>query len=225
MQDISTPSLYKTNDDFELIISTDHNEWLKNRSKRVGGSEASSLVEKNKYQSLRELWFKKTSNNVNELPENELIKYGNDCEPILRKLFAIKHSNVEVQYMENVSLYSKQYDYMAYSPDGLLLDGERKGILEIKTSFIRNSNMLSQWKDNIPINYFIQVLWGLIVTGYDFVDLIAELRFLDGDSQIKQYHIERIEVIDDIEWLIETATNNWNNYFVSGIEPPMTFEL
>lgn len=224
MQNMSL-SLYQSNELFDLVISNNHEEWLRNRASRIGGSEASSLVGKNKYQSLRDLWFKKTSNNVSELQENEMIKYGNDCEPILRQLFAIKHPNVEVQYMDNVSLYSKAHEFMSYSPDGLLLDGERKGILEIKTSFIRNRNMLSEWKDNIPINYFIQVLWGLICTGYDFVDLIAELRFLDGDSQIKQYHIERIEVLDDMEWLLETATYNWNNYFVGGIEPPIEFEI
>ena len=218
-------SLYKSNNEFDLIQSNNHEEWLENRSKRIGGSESSSLVGKNKYQSLRDLWRKKTSNDTSELIENDMIKYGNDCEPILRNLFAIKHPDIDVQYMEIVSLYSKNYEWMAYSPDGLLLDGEKKGILEIKTSFIRNKNMLSTWKDNIPINYFIQVLHGLIVTGYEFVDLIAELRFLDGDSQIKQYHIERIEVLDDLEWLLEEESKNWETYFIGGIEPPIEFEI
>lgn len=217
-------NLYSSNSYFYTKTFNSRKEWLISREKTIGGSEASSLIGINKYQSLRDLWRKKKKGVVEEV-DNEAVRYGNDCEPILRELFKIKHPNLVVQYKENTTMYSIEYDYMHYSADGLIWDGARAGILEIKTSFIRNSEMLRNWDNKIPDNYFVQVLWGLIVTGYEFVDLIAELRFMDGNASIRQYHIERKEVLDDIEYIIETGHTNWQTYFIGDIEPKIQFEL
>lgn len=217
-------NLYSSNSYFYTKTFNSRKEWLISREKTIGGSEASSLIGINKYQSLRDLWRKKKKSVVEEV-DNEAVRYGNDCEPILRELFKIKHPNLVVQYKENTTMYSREYDYMHYSADGLIWDGARAGILEIKTSFIRNSEMLKNWDNKIPDAYFVQVLWGLIVTGYEFVDLIAELRFMDGNASIRQYHIERKEVLDDIEYIIETGHTNWQTYFIGDIEPKIQFEL
>lgn len=217
-------NLYESNNEFEFIKLNSREEWLKARETRIGGSEASSLIGINKYQSLRDLWRKKKKGITEEI-DNEAIRYGNALEPILREMFRAKHPSMDVQYVENAILYSKKYDYMSYSPDSLIWDGARAGILEIKTSFIRNSEMLRNWDNKIPDNYFVQVLWGLIVTGYEFVDLIAELRFMDGNASIRQYHIERKEVLDDIEYIIVTGHTNWQTYFIGNIEPKIQFEL
>lgn len=217
-------NLYKNANAYEVHQLSNRYEWLKARETRIGGSEASCLIQQNKYHSLRDLWLKKKNKTIEELT-NENIQYGNDMEPILRNMYRVKHHGMEVQYQENTILYSKQYDWMSYSPDGLLLDGSRAGILEIKTSFIRNTEMGNEWKDKIPTPYFVQVLWGLICTGFEFVDLIAELRYLDGNSSIKQYHIERIEVLEDMEYLLEESRRNWETYFVGDIEPPITIKI
>lgn len=217
-------NLYSSNSYFYTKTFNSRKEWLISREKTIGGSEASSLIGINKYQSLRDLWRKKKKGVVEEV-DNEAVRYGNDCEPILRELFKIKHPNLVVQYKENTTMYSIEYDYMHYSADGLIWDGARAGILEIKTSFIRNSEMLRNWDNQIPDTYFVQVLHGLIVTGYEFVDLIAELRFMDGNASIRQYHIERKEVLDDIEYIIETGHTNWQTYFIGNIEPKIQFEL
>lgn len=217
-------NLYESNNEFEFIKLNSREEWLKARETRIGGSEASSLIGINKYQSLRDLWRKKKKGITEEI-DNEAIRYGNALEPILREMFRVKHPTMDVQYEENAILYSKKYEWMSYSPDGLIWDGARAGILEIKTSFIRNSEMLRNWDNKIPDNYFIQVLHGLIVTGFEFVDLIAELRFTDGNSVIRQYHIERLEVLDDIDYLITKERWNWEQYFLSDIEPPILLKL
>lgn len=217
-------SLYKSTKEFSTFVLTDREEWLKARETRIGGSEASSLIGINPYQSLRDLWLKKKGHVVEEI-DNEATRYGNACEPILRELFKLKHPELEVEYHENTILYSNVYEFMSYSPDSLSFDGVRKGIVEFKTSFIRNSAMHDEWKDKIPMQYFVQVLHGLIVTGFEYVDLMAELRYLDGNASIKQYHIERKEVLDDIEYILETETKNWQTYFLGNVEPKIQFEL
>lgn len=217
-------NLYESNNEFEFIKLNSREEWLKARETRIGGSEASSLIGINKYQSLRDLWRKKKKGITEEI-DNEAIRYGNALEPILREMFRVKHPTMDVQYEENAILYSKKYEWMSYSPDSLIWDGAKAGILEIKTSFIRNSEMLRNWDNKVPDNYFIQVLHGLIVTGYEFVDLIAELRFMDENSTIRQYHIERLEVLDDIEYLLRKERENWEKYFLSNLEPPIIVKI
>ena len=217
-------NLYESNNEFEFIKLNSREEWLKARETRIGGSEASSLIGINKYQSLRELWRKKKKGITEEI-DNEAIRYGNALEPILREMFRVKHPTMDVQYEENAILYSKKYEYMSYSPDGLIWDGARAGILEIKTSFIRNSEMSNEWKDRIPDSYYIQILHGLICTGFEFVNLIAELRYIDGNSSIRQYHIERLEVLDDIEYLLRKERENWEKYFLSNLEPPIIVKI
>lgn len=217
-------NLYESTNEYEVLFLKDRDEWLKARETRIGGSEASSLIGMNKYTSLHDLWERKIKGVQSDV-SNELIEYGNTMEPLLRELYRIKHPEMDVQYSGNTILYSKQYEWVSYSPDGLLWDGSRAGILEIKTSFIRNSNMNEEWKDSIPQTYFCQILWGLLCTGFEFVDLIAELRYLDGNSSIKQYHIERIEVLDDMEYLLSESRKAWEHYFKSKIEPPITIKI
>ena len=178
----------------------------------------------NKYTSLHDLWERKIKGVQSDV-SNELIEYGNTMEPLLRELYKIKHPEMDVQYSGNTILYSKQYEWVSYSPDGLLWDGSRAGILEIKTSFIRNTEMSNEWKDRIPDSYYLQILHGLICTGFEFVDLIAELRYLDGNSSIRQYHIEKIEVLDDMEYLLSESRKAWEHYFNAKVEPPITIKI
>ena len=215
--------IYKSSK-FKTIKLTDREEWLKARESRIGGSEASSLIGINPYQSLRDLWLKKKGHIVEEI-DNEAVRYGNACEPILRELFKLKHPELEVEYHENTILYSNEYDWISYSPDSLSYDGARKGIVEFKTSFIRNSAMNNEWKDRIPQQYFTQILWGLLCTDFEYVDLMAELRYLDGNSSVKQYHIEKMEVLDDMEYLLNESKTIWDRYFIGDEEPPITIKI
>lgn len=216
--------LYESTDIYEVLEFSIREEWLKARETRIGGSEASSLIGMNKYTSLHDLWERKIKGVQSDV-SNELIEYGNTMEPLLRELYRIKHPEMDVQYSGNTILYSKQYEWVSYSPDGLLWDGSRAGILEIKTSFIRNTEMSNEWKDSIPQTYFCQILWGLLCTGFEFVDLIAELRYLNGNSSIRQYHIEKIEVLEDMEYLLSESRKAWEHYFKSKIEPPITIKI
>lgn len=216
--------LYSKTEQFQVLTLTNREEWLKARESRIGGSEVSSLIGINPYQSLRDLWLKKKGHVVEEI-DNEAVRYGNDCEPILRELFKLKHPELEVEYHDNTILYSNEYEWISYSPDSLSYDGSRKGIVEFKTSFIRNTAMNDEWKDKIPQQYFTQILWGLICTGFEYVDLMAELRYLDGNSSIKQYHIEKVEVLEDMEYLLNESKKAWDRYFLGNEEPPITIKL
>ena len=59
-------------------------------------------------------------------------------------------------------------------------------------------------KDKIPQTYYIQVLHQFLATGYEFAVVKAQIKF-NFDNKLRletrHYHIERSEVISDIEYL------------------------
>ena len=82
--------------------------------------------------------------------------------------------------------------------------------MEIKTATIISAQQASKWKDeHIPDNYYCQILFYLGVTGWDFVILRANLKYEKPDSPLyvatKEYRVERSEVEEDIEMVMEKA--------------------
>ena len=71
-----------------------------------------------------------------------------------------------------------------------------------------------KWRNQIPDNYYIQVLHYMLVTEYEFVELRAQLKSV-WQSQIrletKDYHIERSDVEEDIEILRQAEEEFWQD--------------
>lgn len=190
-------------------------EWLVNR-KGIGGSDASAILGLNPYKTNQELWMEKKGQMYPvDISDKPYVKYGNDAEPLLRALFSLDYPEYTVEYYDNNMLINKKYPWAHASLDGELIDGEgRRGILEIKTSAILQSMQWQKWDNQIPDNYYIQVLHYLLVTEYDFVVLKAQLkRVRDGEVRLttKHYHIEREEVLDDIEMLKNEEEKFWHS--------------
>ena len=165
--------------------STD--SWL-NARHGIGGSDASAVLGLNPYKTNIGLYLEKTGQRTApDISDKNYVKYGHDAEPLLRSLFALDHPEYQ--------------------------DG-RKGILEIKTTNILQSMQREKWRDQIPDNYYIQVLHYLLVTEYSFVELRAQLKSV-WQSQIrletKDYHIERSDAEEDIEILRQAEEEFWQN--------------
>ena len=190
-------------------------EWLQNRFKGIGGSEASAIVGMNPYMTNIDLWNIKTGQVVPEdISDKPYVKYGTNAEEHLRALFALDFPQYEVEYVDNNSYFNDKYPFALASLDGVLIEKEtgRKGILEIKTTNILQSMQKEKWKDRIPDNYFVQVLHYLLVTEYDFVVLVAQLKSeFNGEvyKQTKHYKIERADVEDDIQYLANEELKFW----------------
>lgn len=222
--------LYEESSEYRVLKLNDREQWLKERRFGIGGSDASVLVDENPWKTLRELWQDKFSKEKPKEIYTPAIVYGTEAEEPLRKLYALKHLNQDVQYMKDVILERKKqgYEWMRYSPDGLIYDYDthKKGILEIKTASLNNYDSIAKWKDNsLPNNYYIQTLHGLLVTGFDFVTLTAELRYYDGRVEIVERTFNRDEVLDDLEYLESKELEVWNTYFATKKEPPILLKI
>lgn len=189
-------------------------KWLKARKNHIGGSDASACVGMNPYKDNVQLWEEKVGLiEPEDISDRDYVQYGTEAEAHLRALFAMDYPQYRVEYEENNMFTNSKYPWMHASLDGELVDSDgRKGILEIKTTNILQSMQREKWNNQIPDNYYCQVLHYLAVTGWDFVVLKAQLKSeRNGELQIttKHYFIERKDVEGDIRRLIEHEQKFW----------------
>ena len=203
-------------------------EWLEERKKGIGGSDAATILGLNPYKTNMQLWEEKTGRRqAEDISEKEYVKYGTNAEALLRELFKLDYPKYEVKHDEYTIIKHPKYSFLFASLDGTLIDKEtgEMGILEIKTTNILQSMQKEKWKEKIPDNYYCQVLHYLNVTGYSFVILKAQLKYeYDGEIKLdtRHYKILREEVIEDIKMLEEKEVEFWAKYVETGIRPPLT---
>lgn len=197
-------------------IATARQEWLNNRNTMLGGSDASAVLGLNPYRNNVEVWQEKTGRITPEdISHKSYVRYGLDAEQYLTALFALDHPQYEVTANQDYTVIRHpKYRFIAGTLDGSLVEREtgRRGVLEIKTTEILNSMHREKWNDKIPDNYFCQCLHYLLATGWDFVILKAQLKTnYDGDIRLntRHYTIERSEVQEDLDYLLEQEVRFW----------------
>lgn len=202
-----------------------HADWIKQRKNGIGASEASAIVGMNPYMSNIELWeYKIGLKEPEDISEKPYVKYGTIAELPLRVLFRMDYPQYDVKYYKYDMVRNKKYPFIFATLDGRLIemDTGRKGILEVKTTEILRSMQKEKWNESIPDNYYIQILHQLLATGWEFVKLKAQLKY-QYDSEVylqtKHYHIERSEVKDDLEYLLEQEVKFWNENVLKKIKP------
>lgn len=202
-------------------------EWLKERQKGIGGSDAAVILGLNPYKNNIRLWEEKTGKvQAEDISDKPYVKYGTQAEDLLRELFKLDFPQYEVSHDENTIIKHPKYPFLFASLDGQLVDKETRelGILEIKTTNILQSMQKEKWKEKIPDNYFCQVLHYLNVTGYSFAILKAQLKYdFDGDIKLetRHYKINRCDFEEDIKELEKAEVEFWTKYVEKDIQPPL----
>lgn len=211
----------------EMITMNSRAEWLEERKKGIGGSDAATILGLNPHKTTIDLWEEKTGKKeAEDISDKPYVKYGTQAEDLLRQLFALDYPQYEVTHEENAIIKHPKYPFLFASLDGKLVNKEtgELGILEIKTTNILQSMQKEKWNSRIPDNYYCQVLHYLNVTGFGFVVVKAQLKY-QIDSQVKletrHYFIDRAEVEEDIKLLQEKEIEFWTKYVEKDIRPPL----
>lgn len=201
-------------------------QWLQERKSGIGGSDAAAIIGLNPYKTNIQLWEEKTGlKEAVDISDKPYVQYGIAMEDNLRQNFAIKHPEFKVQHEENTIIKHPKYPFLFASLDGILINKEtgERGILEIKTSEILRSMQKEKWKgDNIPPNYYCQVLHYMNVTGCTFARLFAELTYDENYQVTKTYTIDINDenVKTDMEALQDAEIKFWK-YVEEGKTPPL----
>lgn len=202
-------------------------DWLKARSRSIGGSDAAAIVGASPYKTNIELWEEKTGRRSSpDISESPFVKYGTEAEEHLRALFALDFPGYKVSYEPNNIWLNTEYPFAHCSLDGWIEDeAGRFGVLEIKTTTIQSSAQKMNWQDKIPMNYYLQLLHYFLVVGAEFAVLKAKLRYIlpneEQFAQIRHYRIEREEVLEDLA-ILEAAEKEFAEHLKNDTPPALT---
>jgi putative phage-type endonuclease len=212
-------------------------QWLEERERGIGGSEAAAILGMNPYMSNVELWEYKTGRRQREEKDSEYMKYGREAEKALIELFGLDYPRYKTIMPEPYRLQrNEEYPYILGTVDAELLEEgtKRIGFLEVKTTNILASGQKEQWNERIPQNYYVQCLHYLLVNPeYEYFYLKAQLKSVwkgqrpkcqrhkhqgcerqrDECEEIrlttKHYYFERKDVEEDLKILKEKEIEFW----------------
>lgn len=157
-----------------------HDEWLAERRKSIGGSDAAAIVGLNPWVSSYSLWAEKTGR-IPGFEGNLATEVGTYLEEFVAKLF-MRETGKNVR-RANAILYNDAYPWAHANVDRLIV-GEDAG-LEIKTTSELN---LKKFKGGeYPAQYYVQCVHYLAITGKQKWYLAV----LIGNRDFKQFEIER----------------------------------
>lgn len=191
----------------------DEAEWKMFRQFGIGSSDSAAIVGASNWKTVRDLWMEKTGNKQpKDLSDNEFIQKGVRLEPAIREVFKALHPKRKITYHKYDMLYQPERPFIFATLDGEQKDENgRLGCLEIKTNTPRSASDWKKWEGQIPQGYYIQCLHELLASGYEFVDLFAFIFQQDGDFVAREYHIERADAKEDLDWLLNEEIKFWDS--------------
>lgn len=188
-----------------LTTEMSREDWLRERQKGIGGSDASAILGFNPWKSPFELYIEKTSDTVQEI-DNEAIHWGNVLEDVVAEEFT-RRTGKRVRRRNQIFKH-KDYDWMIANIDRDVV-GER-ALLECKTTHAFNADA---WEDEIPWAYMCQLQHYMAVLDYEK----AYIAVLIGGQKF----IWKEEKRDDefINLMIQHQKDFWENHVLANNPP------
>lgn len=184
-------------------------EWLMERTKGIGGSDAGVILGLNKYRTAFELWLEKTGQVIPQEIDSEAIYWGNQMEDVVAKEFE-KRADKKVR-RSNFMYSHPKYPFIRANVDRLVV-GE-SAVLECKTA---SAYLAKEWEgDEIPATYLAQVQHYLGVTGKKK----GYIAVLIGGNRFVWKEIERDDEL--INMIFEAEKDFWENHVLTGVPPAM----
>lgn len=185
-------------------------EWLQQRRKSIGGSDAAGIVGLSKWSSPYSIWADKTGR-LPDKPDSEAMRQGRDLEDYVARRW-MEETGKKVRRM-NSMIYNTLYPYSHADVDRWVV-GENAG-LECKTT----SSMDLRKFDGVefPEQYYCQCVHYMAVTGADRWYLAA-LVFGRG---FFTFTLERADVDAEIRYLMEAEYRFWRECVIPDVPPGM----
>ncbi|MEH6439328.1 YqaJ viral recombinase family protein [Bacillus sp. JHAA] len=196
---------------FAKTADMSREEWLMERRKGIGGSDASVILGLNKWRTAFELWLDKTGQVPVSESASEAAYFGSILEDIVAKEFEVR-SGKKVRRKKSM-LKHPEHDFILANVDRMIV-GE-KAILECKTTSEYN---LKEWEnDEIPADYIVQVQHYLGVLGPEYKK--AYFAVLIGGNKFVWKEIERDDEL--IEMIFTAEVEFWNTAVLGGVAPAL----
>ena len=183
-------------------------EWLRWRTKGIGGSDVSVIAGVNPFRSIFQLWLEKTGQIEPEETENENTHFGNVLEPVVKREFS-KRTGLKVR-AKRALLQSEEYPFMLADLDGVIYENGKMNLFEAKTASAYKQEI---WEKGIPEEYVLQVQHYMAVTGAEKTYLAARV----GGNRFYWKVVRRDE--QKIAEIIALEKAFWEENVLAGKEP------
>lgn len=194
----------------------DKAEWLQDRRAGIGGSEIAAVMGENHWNSPRQIWMGKVGMLDDKPPQqSEAARWGNLLETTVADEWALRNNR---QYVHiPVIIQDDERPWLLANIDGFTLTDDRvliTGILEVKTTSAYNRDV---WENGpVPFHYLCQTNWYCGITHLSMFTIIC----LVGGQRLYDYDLPADSELFARE--VTAADDFWNNYVLTGIEPPAT---
>jgi putative phage-type endonuclease len=147
------------------IFEADSEEWHAARKDSIGGSEISTILGLNPFESPYALWAKKTGKIPSSIEPNWAIRFGKAFEYPILKLWQEEHSEYEI--FTTGTYQDSLLPFRHANPDALARNKETGEwiVIEVKTG--------RQTWEELPAGYYAQVQHYLDVLGLQKAALVA----------------------------------------------------
>lgn len=195
----------------EILVSTKalgHDEWLEYRRQGIGGSDASTIVGLNPYNSRFRLYADKKGL-LDEIPDNEAMRQGRDLEEYVARRF--EEATGKKVRRRNYMFRSAEHPFMLADIDRDII-GENAG-LECKTTSAFSKSDFENGE--IPLTYYVQMMHYMSVMDYERMYLAVAVL----GKGFYHFVIERDE--DEINSLIKAEQEFWEDNVLKDIPPEL----
>ena len=189
-------------------VGMSREDWLAERRKSIGGSDAAAVCGLSKWESPYSVWANKRGLTP-EKEQTEAMRQGRDLEGYVAERFC-EGTGLKVR-RENAILINPKYPFAHANVDRMIV-GEDAG-LECKFTSSLN---IKRFKDvEFPEDYYVQCVHYLAVTGC----LRWYLAVLVAGRAFYMFELKRDE--DEIKSLMDQEAEFWHGYVETGTEPPI----
>ncbi len=195
----------------KVVVKTNNlsrEEWLKYRTKGIGGSDVSIIAGINPFKSAHQLWLEKTGQIEPEQTDSEYAHFGTLLEPIVRREFT-QRTGIRVR-QKHMLLQSEEYPFMFADLDGVINENGEMAVFEAKTASAYKQEV---WEEGIPAPYILQVQHYMAVTGAKKTYIAA----LVGGNHFYHHAVERDEEM--IGKIVAMEKYFWETHVLGGMEP------
>jgi putative phage-type endonuclease len=200
------------------------NDFLEARKSGIGGSDMAAVLGLSRWKTPLDLYLEKTGE-AKEKPMTAAMEMGIEFEPVISNWYAKKTGHAIQRINSQIKMPGRPHlianvdrvvvtngSRARLNKDGVLIGAD--GVVEIKTaSAFKNSEWGSDEDDEIPIEYVIQAMHYLAVTGLEWCDVAC---YVLGSRKI----IKRVERDEEtIREMIDRADVFWHRHVLAGLAP------
>ncbi len=218
-------------------ITAQIEKWHIARRHGLTGSQMAAVMEASKWSTPYSIWAFHMGRTQPDSNQTAAMEWGHRLEPVI----AAKYSErFNVQLAELPTLQSAEYPFLVGSLDRVVLDdnGNPVKVLEIKTATMNHSSGekddsgidIKEWgpgnaysidgrliyqDSQVPVQYIIQVMHYMIITGIKQADIAV----LMSGNDFRVYTIDYDPHL--AASMIAAADRFWCEYVLDGIMPPL----